>query len=56
MMIATTSDNTFLLISTSFDEMKYYFVDCLLNAITPFLTILYFNNIKITAYSLLLLF
>ncbi len=52
MMNAIMSDNTFLLISTSFDEMKFYLVTCQLKAITSFLTILYFRNTKITTYDL----
>jgi hypothetical protein len=51
-MNAIMSDNTFLLISTSFDGMKSYFVACQLNATTPFLIIFYFRNIKITMYNL----
>jgi hypothetical protein len=42
MMNTIMRDNTFLLISTSFDEMKFWFVACQLKVITPFLKILIF--------------
>ena len=46
MINAIMSDNTFLLISTSFDGMIFYFVACQLNATTPFFDNTLFSRYK----------